>query len=261
MKLSIFNNKNTFISLFGVLKNCSNLISIYLSDNTLHIQGMDKSHICLFEVKIHKKWFQIYEKERSDIDNICIDSVVFYNIISSSHENHIINIHYSGSPDSIHIDLTTTDHNIKSTKGELNKYFKIPLANNDYELISIPLIEYDAEFNINSKKIYEITSQMINFGNDINITCSEETINLITNGITGEMLVNIPIDDLNEYAICEGEILDITYSLNYLHKMCITNKLTNQIEFSISKNYPMKINYDLGNESTLQFFVASKVDV
>jgi hypothetical protein len=182
MKLSIFDNKNTFISLFGVLKNCSNLISMYFSDNILHIQGMDKSHICLFEVKIHKKWFQIYEKERSDIDNICIDSVVFYNIISSSHENHIINIHYSGEPDSIHIDLITQEHNIKSTntKGELNKYFKIPLANNDYELMSIPLIEYDAEFNINSKKIYEITSQMINFGNDINITCSEETINIIT---------------------------------------------------------------------------------
>jgi hypothetical protein len=40
---------------------------------------------------------------------------------------------------------------------------------------------------------------MLAFGTDLNIKCSEERIDLVTDGIVGEMLVNIPIDDLNEY--------------------------------------------------------------
>ena len=44
-----------------------------------------------------------------------------------------------------------------STKGEFNKFFKMPLVEFDYDLMDIPLVDYDAEFSIASKKIYEIT--------------------------------------------------------------------------------------------------------
>jgi hypothetical protein len=38
---------------------------------------------------------------------------------------------------------------------------------------------------------------MMLFGDNINIKCTEETVDLITNGIVGEMLVNIPINVFN----------------------------------------------------------------
>ena len=81
-----------------------------------------------------------------------------------------------------------------------------------------------------------------------------------TNGVTGEMRVDIPIDDLSGYSIIEGEEIILTYSLSYINKMCITNKLSNDIEFSLSNNCPMKISYDLGDNSLLQFFMAPKMN-
>jgi hypothetical protein len=103
-------------------------------------------------------------------------------------------------------------------------------------------------------------SQLSNFGNDIIIKCSEEEISLTTNGVSGEMRVDIPIDDLSGYSIIEGEEIILTYSLSYINKMCITNKLSNDIEFSLSNNCPMKISYDLGDNSLLQFFMAPKIN-
>jgi hypothetical protein len=123
----------------------------------------------------------------------------------------------------------------------------------------VPIVEYDADFSMSSKKVCDITSQMMIFGSDIKIKCSEDKINLITNGVTGEMLVNVPIEDLTEFSIIEGETINLNYSLFYITKMCLTNKLSNEIQFSISKQYPMKISYDLGDESSIFFFIAPKV--
>jgi len=91
------------------------------------------------------------------------------------------------------------------------------------------------------------------------IKCSDDCVDFKTNGSSGEMRVNISVDDMSSYGVVEGEIVDLTYSLLYINKMCITNKLTTDIEFSISKDCPMKINYDLGDDSSLVFYIATKL--
>ena len=109
----------------------------------------------------------------------------------------------------------------------------------------------------NLRKRYE---QLNKFKYDIIIKCSEEDISLTTNGISGEMRVDIPIDDLSGYSIVEDEEIKLTYSLSYINKMCITNKLSNDIEFALSNDCPMKITYDLGDNSLLQFYMAPKMN-
>jgi proliferating cell nuclear antigen len=245
--------KEVFIALFQSLKFCTSTISITFNNDNVFIQGMDKSHICLFEVNIQKAWFDEYIVDEPN--TVSFDTNIFHLIISTKQESHNIIIHSTSGEDNINIDLESQEH----TKGEFNKHFKIPLADYDYDEMNIPVVEYDAEFSISSKKICEITSQMLAFGTDLNIKCSEERIDLVTDGIVGEMLVNIPIDDLNEYSIVEGDVIDLKYSLNYIAKMCLTNKLSSEVIFSISANYPMKINYDLGDDSSIVFYIAPKI--
>jgi len=254
MKVVISNKhkKELFVALFQTLKNCSTLVNVKFKKEVLHIQGMDKSHICLFNVNIQKNWFDEYEVEEDT--HICIDTTIFHMIISSKNEGLSIVIR-TETEDNLNVDLLSLEH----SKGEFNKYFKIPLADFDYEELEVPTVEYDAEFSISSKQICDIVSQMIMFGNDINIKCSEEKIDLITDGVTGEMLVNIPIEDLNEYSILEGEVINLNYSLSYINKMCLTNKLSNEIYFYISAECPMKIVYDLGDSSSIVFYIAPKM--
>jgi proliferating cell nuclear antigen PCNA len=136
----------------------------------------------------------------------------------------------------------------------------MPLSEYEYEEMNIPVVDYDAEFSLSSKQISDMFSQLNNFGNDIIVNCSETSISLTTNGITGEMRVDIPIDDLSSYSIVEGEDITLTYSLAYINKMCITNKLSSDVEFSLSNDCPMKISYDLGDDSSMIFFIAPKMN-
>ena len=257
MKVTITDKKKkeSFVSLFNVLKNCSTLINIIFEPELLHIQGMDKSHICLFDVKLAKKWFTTYEV--IETIKISFDSVFFYSIISTKSDNQDLTIYLSNNnQDILHIVFESKE--IK--KGEFKKTFKMNLTEYEYEEMGIPVVDYDAEFSLSSKVISDILSQLNNFGNDIVINCSEEKITLTTNGITGEMKVDIPNDDLNDYSIIEDEQIILTYSLAYINKMCITNKLSNDIEFSLSNQCPMKISYNLGDDSSMVFFIAPKIN-
>jgi proliferating cell nuclear antigen len=264
MKITITDKKKkeNFISLFSVLKNCSSLINITFQSELLHIQGMDKSHICLFDVKINKNWFSSYELTNNI--KICFDSVFFYSIISTKNDNQELTIYLSDSnQDILHIVFDSKEKNEtkeKEKKCEFKKTFKMNLVEYEYEEMNIPSVDYDAEFSLSSKLIADIFSQLNNFGNDIVIKCSEENISLTTIGATGEMNVDVPIDDLNDYSIIEDEEVVLTYSLAYINKMCITNKLSNDVNFSLSNECPMKISYSLGDDSSLVFFIAPKMN-
>jgi len=248
--------KDTLIALFQMLKISTCFCNMMFKDNFVHIQGMDKTHICLFDINIDNNWFDQYERNNNDLDCICFDSDTFHSIINTKHDGNTIIIFFNDNADYLNIDLLS-DNN--KSKNDFNKHFKIPLTEFEYDVLELPDTEYDAEFSINSKKICDITSQMLQFGNDLHIDCTEEKINFISSGISGEMLVNIPIDELDEYSIVEGDNINLDYSLIYINKNCLTNKLSNIISFSISKEFPMKIKYDLGNNSSVTFYIASKM--
>ena len=255
IQISDKKKKDIFVSLFQVLKNCSSLICVMIETELLHIQGMDKSHVCLFDVKLNKNWFTNYEINESN--KICFDSNVFHSIISTKSENQDLIITMNNDEkDVVYINFES----IEAKKGDFKKSFKMPLAEYEYEEMNIPTVDYDAEFSLSSKQINEMFSQLSNFGSDIIINCSETSISLTTNGITGEMKVDIHIDDVTSYSIVEGEDITLTYSLAYINKMCITNKLSTDVDFSLSNECPMKISYDLGDDSSMIFFMAPKMN-
>ena len=254
IQISDKKKKDIFVSIFQVLKNCSSLTNIVFEHEFLHIQGMDKSHICLYDVKINKCWFTKYNVNGNI--KICLDTNVFSSIINTKSDNQQLNIIYNNdNPDMLNIYFDTN-----GVKGEFKKTFKMTLVDYDYEEMIIPNVDYDAELSLSSKQINEIFSQLNNFGDDITIECSENNVSLTTNGIAGEMKVDIQIDDLSSFVIVEDEEVTIKYSLCYINKMCITNKLSNDIELSLSKTSPMKISYSLGDDSYMIFFIAPKMD-
>ena len=264
MKLEVQDKSkiDIFVAIFQLLKNCSSIVKLDFFKDKLYIQGMDKSHVCLFNVHICKEWFQSYLYDGNDCQSIVADSSSLFTILSRSQENNTLVIYCDNdNTDTLNIDLLVNESSSKEKdKGEYNRYFQIPLVDNEQEMLEIPTIEYDAEFSLKSKQLFDLTGQLILFGDVLNIICSEEGIDLHTSGDHGKMKVAIPIDDLNEFSISEGETIDLSYSLTYIHKMCLTTKLSKDIDIGIREDYPISIKYNLGENSYVLFFVAPKVN-
>jgi proliferating cell nuclear antigen len=250
--------KDQFISILNIIKINSSTVTLIFENDKIHIQGMDKSHICLFDIYINEKWLNEYECLNSD-NNICLDTTVFYNIISNVSKNQSIVISNTKNDDSCEINLINEDYKEKENL-EFDKNYKIQLNENDYELMNIPESDYNCDFLINSKKIVDITNQMLTFNNDIIIKCSEDCVQFKVDGGNGEMTVKIKTDDFDEFSIEDGEVFNFRYSLQYLSKYCLTKNLSDKIHFSLSKDCPLKIQYDLGDDIDVSFYIAPKVE-
>jgi len=254
--------KDIFVTIFKCLSNFTNAIHVVFYPTHIYLQGMDKAHVCLYDIKVDATWFSQYEfasessDAPSDVNTISLNPVTLYNVLSITQDHQTMTIHYSGDPDKLNIDFV----NELQLKGEFSKYFEIPLIEVDMQMLDIPQVDYDAEFSVSSKKMHEITTQLSLFGETMNIFCSEEMLNISATGDSGKMMINIPIDDLNSFSINEGQEFVLNYSLNYVHKMCVTNKLAHEITFGVSETFPMKISYDIGDASSVSFYLAPKIE-
>jgi proliferating cell nuclear antigen len=127
--------------------------------------------------------------------------------------------------------------------------------------MTIPPIEYVAEFTVPSGVFSGLINQLKMFGDSMDITCSEEKIVLFSNSPdSGKMSVEMDIDDLTSFSINEGEELNLSFSLNFLHNICSFNKLAKEMEIKLANDYPLAIVYDLNGEGFMKFYLAPKID-
>jgi proliferating cell nuclear antigen PCNA len=137
----------------------------------------------------------------------------------------------------------------------------VPLIDLEVEYMAIPHIDYVAEFTVPSGVFSGLINQLKMFGDSMDISCSEEKIVLFSNSPDcGKMSVEIKIDDLTSFAINEGEELNLSFSLNFLHNICSFNKLSKEMEIKLATDYPLAIVYDLGSEGLMKFYLAPKID-
>lgn len=245
------------VALFQLYKNCSVIVKLEFIETGLIIQGMDKSHICLFLTDIKHSWFNSY----SNLSNIQIilDSSTLLMVLSRIQENQLLVLEYNPNKETLDIEVLCNTASTKDDKKDYNRFFQLPLIDLDQQTYHIPEVNYDAEFSINAKQFNDLMSQLVLFGDILNVICNEDEIYLESNGENGKMKVEIPIDNLNEFSISEGEKIEISFGLQSLYKMSITTKLSKDIEIGISNEFPIRIKYDLGEDSKSLFFIAPKI--
>ena len=208
MKLSIENKSKLemFVALFQLLKNWSSQLNLQFEPDQLYIQTMDKSHICLSNIVIKAAWFSEYFVEEAT--NIAVDTGSFATMMNYAVKHNKVDIIFNQA-DKLFINLLSSTSETSSSTN-FDHFFELPLMDVEQENLSIPTVDYDVEFSMDSKKFSDLISELMVFGPNLNIVCTEDLLEFNSSGDTGKLKVNIPIDSLNEFAISEGEKLDIS---------------------------------------------------
>lgn len=259
MRLIIENKSKleVFVAIFQLLKNWSSHINMHFEKDKLYIQSMDKSHVCLADIEIKAKWFSIFDCSKNN--KISVDSSHFAILMNYALNHDILELKYEDEDENDVDKLYINFLNGKENKGSFYHFFELNLIDVDEDSLGIPKVYYDVEFTIESKKLVEVFSEFNTFCSDLNIKCTESVVELNAQGDSTKLKVNIPVDDLDAYAISEGEEIDISFSLSHLCKMCLSMKMSSSINVSISSELPMSLNYNLGDDSKVSFFIAPKV--
>ena len=251
-----------FATLFDILSSIVDELNIEFRKNEIYIQTMDSARISLFELVLKEDWFETYDVEESVVIGVKLS--IINKILNCRHPTQSIEFEFSGvNDDKLDISL------VNGGKGTFNKFYQTSVYEFDSELLSIPEVDADAEFTINSITIFKLFEQLKQFGDNITINCDEKNIQIKTiesEDFTG-MKVNIPEDDIVEYSVIEDETINVEYSIMPISKAFSLARLSKDANISdnfsiyVSKESPIMIEFNLFGESNIKFWVAPKISL
>ena len=265
MKIEISNLQKceTFVALFQHLKQFTDCVNVMFTETEMFIQSMDTGRVLVFEIRLPKEWFDVYESGYGSTI-IGVHTSMFYKIMNIRDKTQEIVL--ETNPNMSHLSILLQK---SPTKTIFDKQFELPLMDIEYDLMEIPEIDHQADFSLESSTFATLINQLRIFGETVTVNCTEEHIQLNADSPEhGKMMTNIPIEDLQEYAIEEGETLSISFALKYMHDICLYQKIAKHINLGISANYPMKVQYDLRStedetyegKAEMCFYVAPRIN-
>ena len=243
-----------FTCIFQHIRSLTDGLSLLFRPEGVYFQTMDSSRVSIVELTLPKEWFDVYIFTHPGDIVLGLNTSVFFKILNVREKQQKIQMVYE-TDDSFAIHFTSEDNTI------FDKHFLCPLIDLDSEIMTIPDIDYTAEFTLPSTIFSTLIQQLKTFGDTLDIECTEEKIQLAAKSSeSGAMSVDVPIDDLNAFAINEGEELSMSFSLSCLHNICAFSKTAKEISIRMCNDYPLSIIYPISEENThLRLYLAPKI--
>ena len=261
-----------FSEILKKLKLFTETVIINFNDEHMYIQGMDASHITVFELKIYAKWFDTYVLTKENSYQYGINTNIISKILSIRDENqHIRLVQYDENTDKLQIDFINKTPNEKlktddSDDSEITyayyeKFFEIPLVDIDADMLEIPPTEYDATLQIETKNFKNLIDNFAQFeSTTIEFTFNQEDVILRTNGIETNMEVNIQHNQMEIYSISEDTNFTNSFPLKFIHNISQFSKISKLIQLQQSKGIPIEITYMIDDENLFRFYIAPTIE-
>jgi proliferating cell nuclear antigen PCNA len=253
MEVEIKKNRGLFLNIINLVSVCSSEPSIIFNTTGLHIQGIDKSNVCMYDLHLESDWFDAYKVNEKITFGLSIKKL--YTILNTAQQGDSIKMIKDN--DSGNLDIFIQKQTVKSPT-----FFRTVLFEDTGNMLTIPdNFEYDSDIVISSKLLNDTLSKFSKFdGLDLNVICSSDNVELKTFfDDTGFMSTKIDLDEMVSYSVVEDEVIELNYSLKHVYKLCVTDNLSNDVELNLGKECPMRVKYSFDEKSQLEFYITPKI--
>jgi proliferating cell nuclear antigen len=216
---------------------------------------MDSSHCSMFEIKITKEWFDLFQVDEEL--TLGINTDILYKIFHTKQNNQYIELQCEDA-DRLSINFINLENS-----SDFPKEYEISLMDIDSEILHIPDCDFNVEFSLESKPFSTVIDQLAIFGDNIEFCCSEENMDLIAKGDLGTMKVNLLEEDkkyVEEIIIGLDDEKKFNYSIKFLQMFCSFSKIIPNVKINLLENVPMRMQYSLTENSYIHLFLAPKIE-
>lgn len=243
------------IEIFKITKNLNTYCTLNCKNNEIFIQVMDDSHVCLLNISIKKDWFQEYEGNN---EVISFNTSTIVKILSLY--NPKCEIFFETTKDEDYLEI------ILKYKDKTEKMFNIPLIVIETDIFEPQEIYGSAEFTVKTKTFDKYISEMLLFGETMEMICYNDNIYMKSDGDEGKYKVKIPYEYFDDLSVVDNLKLKIKVPLKYLGVITKASCVFNSIFVKIEKDSPFVViiqdlNQETGEELIkINYYVAPKVD-
>jgi proliferating cell nuclear antigen len=263
------NKSLVFSEILKKIKIFTDNIVIHFTNEYMYIQGMDSSHIVIFELKLKPEWFDTYIITKETSYEFGINTNIISKILAVRDENQYIRLlQNDNESDKLSIEfinenkLNKQDNDDETNKNNCyEKFFHIPLVDIDYDMFEIPPTEYDATLELESKNMKNLIDNFALFDVSIlDFNFNQNDISLKTNGIETSMEVNILHEQMELYSITEDTEFNNSFNLNFMHKICQFSKVSKYVQIQQLKDRPLEFTYMIDDVNTFRFYLAPSIN-
>lgn len=239
----VISNRDKVAKFLAITKNMKQMIhdvNFGICEKEIYAQGMDSSHVGLFELKLQKEWFDEWKGPNEFHYNVGINCEALSRIMSCHSVGQYIEFSF--------MENSTEELIIKFEGLGHDKMFELKLVDIDTELMDIPEVEYDADIIMSSKEFNNIMAESEMFGDTLSIELGiDDYIYMVTGGDGGIMRVRIKEEDIVEYAITEDVNIKHSYGLKHCLLYSKFAKINKNVSLHLKDETPLKIKYDMSH--------------
>jgi proliferating cell nuclear antigen len=251
----LFNIKTVQSSAFRILiealKEILNDGNIMVDENGIKLIAMDSTHSILIHLKLDAENFEFFHCLKKI--NIGVNMLNFFKLIKTMSNSETLTLFIEKDNTN---QLGIIIHNAEKNAQTI---YKLNLLDIDGEEISIPPAEFETELTLPSSDFQKIIRDMINIGENIEITSIGNQLKLICNGdfATQETNLGETNNGLNFTSSQSAELpIQGIFSLKYLLLFTKCTNLCNQIHLYIKNDYPLIIQYAVASLGNIKLCLA-----
>lgn len=229
------------------------LIMLQFSKSGMYVQGMEQSHVGLFEFTLSSDWFTVYNfNTKKDDTDIAISPTVFEKVLNCYQSGQEILMEYSGSPSVISIKFSGGD------KSSYDKTFTIPLCTlPDDSKLTVPKVEFDVDLTMSTKKFHAIIDQLSMFGDEARFVFTESDVLMTSSSEGSKIQIKLDEDDESiEYAIVEDANISYILKSRFLKIAGGFTTLCSDVTLGVKEGVPFRLLFPLGNKSEVVMYLA-----
>lgn len=228
------------------------------SASGISMQAMDSSHVSLVAFVLRSDGFKDYRCDRNLTLGINLASMS--KILKCADSKDSVTIKAEDSQDQI----TFVFENEKTDKVS---DFELKLMDIDSEHLGIPETEYKCVVKMPSHEFQRICRDMSVIGDTVAIKATKEGVKFTVKGDVGQGNVLIKqsssVDKESEKESTTIELeeeVDLQFALRYLNFFCKSTPLCDQVTLSMSPEVPLVVEYKIGENGYVRFYLAPKID-
>ena len=225
--------------------------NITVDSNGIKLIAMDSTHSVLIHLKLEAQNFE-YFKCNNTI-TIGINMLNLFKVIKTMTNSETLTLFIEkNNENQLGIIIHNSEKNSQTT-------YKLNLLDIQEDEINIPPAEFETELTLPSCDFQKIIRDMINIGEDIEITSIGNQLKLICNGeFAHQETVLGETNNGLKFSTTQSPELPIqgVFSLKYLLLFTKCTNLCNQIQFYIKNDYPLVIKYAVASLGSIKLCLA-----
>lgn len=221
----------------------------------------------------------VFKVDKEKIELIAMDpanvAMVFFKLLSSAFEEYSVDkevelavsleslkqvLRRAKPTDVLTLELDNEKNKLKLTfKGETKRSFSISLIDLRENKQRVPSLEFPLKIKTASSVFDEAIEDMSVVAESLSLAATKDLFTIEAESSLNHAKVEIPNEKETSIETQTKDQIKSKYSIEYLRKIIKGSKLSPNVVIEFSKDYPLKIQYDVKDKLQLGFVLAPRV--